>query len=44
MESDVLRVINNLSTNLVISMKKMEKDFSATITLNIGLHCEMICN
>ena len=45
-KSDVLRVINNLPKNFLIqlSMKKVEKNFSAILTLNIELHCEAYCN
>ena len=46
-ESDVWRVISNLSRNLLIQLsmkRKVEKNFFAILTLNIELHCETYCN
>ena len=42
--SDVLPVINDLIFWYISQWKKVERDFSAILTLNIKIHCETYCN
>ena len=43
-ESDFLPVMDNFSRNRLISIKKVGKNFSAILNLNVELHCETHCN